>query len=356
MYPLSLFGVLLTFSVFLATLCGCAAGGSASEPLREAAPRVKATSFSGPQNAWLVGEGGDLWHTQDGGSSWNRIAGQAVGGRFHNVSFITPLRGWAVGDQGAIWRTRDGGSTWTCVGKLGLPDHDDWVFMGSPQMHFVDENHGWVIETLGVWRTVNGGLDWKQVLSTLDQRVKGQPVFGTFESPAVAVISGTSGEIYATDDGGATWHVKTLLDKGDFRYISLLGDGKGWLIGSNVDQRGTIVFYTENRGEDWRPVTSLTSDSALYSLNFIDDKEGWAVGRDTPNSPDWQPTKSGLVLHTLDGGKTWQRVPVGKDERVFNLVWFHDRQQGWLLSSDKVYRTDDGGKTWAMALNLPHTK
>jgi hypothetical protein len=41
------------------------------------------------------------------------------------------------------------------------------------------------------------------------------------------------------------------------------------------------------------------SDAAIRSLWFVDDQEGWAVGDD------------GLILHTIDGGQTWERQMSG---------------------------------------------
>jgi photosystem II stability/assembly factor-like uncharacterized protein len=352
MYPWSVFYVLLMLSVSLTTLNGCISNGHASEPLWEALSKVKATAFSGPQNAWLVVDNGDLWRTGDGGISWEKVSGEAVGGGFYNVSFIDSRRGWAVGNHGVVWYTEDGGRMWARVGLISAPGRSDWVFMGSPQMHFVDERHGWLLETLSVWRTEDGGQHWKQVLSVLDERIKGQPVSGAFESSTAAIISGTGGELYATNDGGETWHVKTLLDSGDFRHISFLDKRKGWLIGSGAPQRGTALLLTENGGENWQPVTSLTTGASIYSLYFIDDKEGWAVGRALPNYPDKQISRSGLVLHTLDGGETWQQVLVGKGEVFFDKVFFPDRQQGWLFSREKVYRTNDSGKSWRVVINF----
>ena len=40
-------------------------------------------------------------------------------------------------------------------------------------------------------------------------------------------------------------------------------------------------------------------DSTLRSVHFIDQKEGWVVGDE------------GVILHTLNGGKTWHRQPTG---------------------------------------------
>lgn len=344
--------VLLLLTASLLTLNGCTGGSRASEPLPGTIPQVKGVSISGSQDVWLVADSGDLWHTTDAGSSWAKVPGATVGGRFHSTSFIDERRGWAVGERGSVWRTSDGGRTWVSTAKLQAPDGDDWVFMGSPQMHFVDEKHGWIVETLSVWRTENGGLSWKKVFSTLAEDVKGQPVSGTFASPAVAVIAGTGGEIYATDDGGEKWRVNTVPEAGDFRHLSFLDNHKGWAVGSGAPHRASVLLKTEDGGKNWRPVGTLSPGAEIYSLQFVSDKEGWAVGRATSDYLDKQLSGSALALHTLDGGKTWQPARVGGGEAFFDKVVLLNRRQGWLFSRDEVYRTDDGGETWTAVFNF----
>src|SRR5438132_386155 len=40
-------------------------------------------------------------------------------------------------------------------------------------------------------------------------------------------------------------------------------------------------------------------DAALHAIQFVDAQEGWAVGDE------------GVVWHTIDGGKKWERQPTG---------------------------------------------
>ena len=40
-------------------------------------------------------------------------------------------------------------------------------------------------------------------------------------------------------------------------------------------------------------------DAALHAVQFVDAKEGWAVGDE------------GVIWHTIDGGETWERQPTG---------------------------------------------
>jgi len=65
---------------------------------------------------------GAVWHTDDGGATWNLIA-QGLAYQLERVHFVAGDLGFAVGtegDRGVIARTTDGGVTWT---KLTVPDH-----------------------------------------------------------------------------------------------------------------------------------------------------------------------------------------------------------------------------------------
>ncbi len=60
----------------------------------------------------------------------------------------------------------------------------------------------------------------------------------------------------------------------------------------------------------------------------------------------------GVVLRTSDGGEHWQAVQIGNAEVFFERIYFSDEQRGWLIARDKVYRCDDSGKTWKIALEF----
>lgn len=76
---------------------------------------------------------------------------------------------------------------------------------------------------------------------------------------------------------------------------------------------------------------------ALKDVYFHNDNTGWAVGRYS------------LIIHTSDGGKTWQVQHHSKsnDERVFLSTAFVDPLRGIAVGSDSlVLVTDDGGENW----------
>jgi photosystem II stability/assembly factor-like uncharacterized protein len=64
--------------------------------------------------AWVVGPGGIILHTTDGGQSWAspELPAGYAGHHLSSVKFIGPERGWVAGDGGAVFSTKDGGLSW----------------------------------------------------------------------------------------------------------------------------------------------------------------------------------------------------------------------------------------------------
>ena len=88
--------------------------------------------------------------------------------------------------------------------------------------------------------------------------------------------------------------------------------------------------------------------SYLNSIDFVNGKDGWAVGVTVKNQD-----RTGLVLHSLDGGEKWEQVATGLKERFFDRVCFYDRSHGWLIARDNIHYTEDGGETFRTVLSIP---
>lgn len=87
----------------------------------------------------------------------------------------------------------------------------------------------------------------------------------------------------------------------------------------------------------------LQSDAALSDVYFVDQQRGWAVGR------------HGTILHTADGGATWQTQQSGVEASLQGVA-FIDAQRGWVVGGKMdalgvggqgiVLQTQNGGRTW----------
>ncbi len=65
-------------------------------------------------SVWVVGERGAVWHSSDGGESFDpQVSGTA--GTLYALSFSSPAHGVIVGERGIILSTEDGGVRWRQV-------------------------------------------------------------------------------------------------------------------------------------------------------------------------------------------------------------------------------------------------
>ncbi|HEV8427329.1 MAG TPA: YCF48-related protein [Pyrinomonadaceae bacterium] len=52
----------------------------------------------------------------------------------------------------------------------------------------------------------------------------------------------------------------------------------------------------------------------------------------------------------------WERVQLGPNEPFLTEVRFADKEHGWIVGRDILFRTEDGGNTWKRVLSLPPPK
>jgi photosystem II stability/assembly factor-like uncharacterized protein len=92
---------------------GPAAPADAGEEGRDGgrAVRFNAVEFADARSGWVVGSGGAVYATSDGGATW-RAQVSEVAADLYDVEFADARRGWAVGYGGVLLRTEDGGRTW----------------------------------------------------------------------------------------------------------------------------------------------------------------------------------------------------------------------------------------------------
>lgn len=161
---------------------------------------------------------------------------------------------------------------------------------------------------------------------------------------------GGLGEIWVTDDGGATW---TRVGLGGLMGGRMINDiaglrpsGRAWAVTSTGQ-----VLMTIDGGDTWPEVDVPLGGAGLNRVAFVDDQHGWVVSGAAITTEEGEITgfeDGGLAL-SEDGGLTWQTVFSGESRKVISLR-FIDTERGWILSRSlsgyTLERTTDGGLTW----------
>lgn len=137
-------------------------------------------------------------------------------------------------------------------------------------------------------------------------------------------------------------HAELLAEEATLHDIQFVDEEYGWAVGD----RG-VVLRTVNGGRTWvRQPTPV--ECPLYSISFVDKEQGWAVGGEmTP----YTHKSIGIVLHTKNGGRSWKRVDKGMVSRLRSVTFFNDQHgiiagDGTSFNPSGVYQTHDGGLGW----------
>jgi photosystem II stability/assembly factor-like uncharacterized protein len=334
--------------IFLCTFCASASSPEFLHEKTYQAPLilpVESIAFNGIEGAWLATGTGNLVYTTNGGATWNRIDNNVIGG-FKSVSFISSKRGWAINGNAQVWHTVDSGKSWILLAKL---DYSHSRFIGPVnQIYFLDESYGWIVDAFSIWCTRDGGVSWQRSLPTLiGDGVNVSIDRCYFVNRDVGWLTGANGLIYLTNDGGKTWAEKRITPVGiDINDIFFIDSRSGWLC---TRPTGT-VYQTVDGGGTWQ-LQSSEKGFRIYTVHFVSNSEGWGIGIEENRQESRNGPARALILHTSDGGKSWQSVNTTDDRLPFH-IFFGDREHGWAIMQGRIYRTIDGGKTWLLRLSL----
>ncbi len=305
---------------------------------------IRAVFFLDTQRGWLVSTESDaagvsttmVAHTSDGGVTWRLTAPalfkpgdvRALVSAAY-LTFIDDQTGWLVVKQasssnfslGVLFRTDDGGATWR---ELAMP-------IGEPVV-FVTPEVGWTAGGAAgddLYRTQDGGQSWslRSVGRPGPQRFFQLPVFQNAREGVLAATANNGGqaqlELYATQDGGASWALQTSTPLGreiapGVRLPLAVFDRARWLL--LAPGRGQLVRGTEGGG-----VAAAASRDPLtggvVELDMATPSVGW--GRyEVGTCAAGRCTLETRLLRTLDGGQTWAALalPGGAQASATSIV------------------------------------
>jgi photosystem II stability/assembly factor-like uncharacterized protein len=144
-------------------------------------------------------------------------------------------------------------------------------------------------------------------------------------NPALAQAAGESPPPHSL----APQPALAAVEAAHYRLIDITDTGRRLVA---VGQRGNIVVSDD--GKAWQQAPSPVN-IMLTRVRFLDENRGWAVGYD------------GAILHSADGGDSWQIQHYDAEARQLYDILMLDADNGIAVGGYGSYLvTADGGRTW----------
>lgn len=323
----------------------------------------------GPKEVLVVGYNGKVLHSADFGSNWDIVDTGSKNGLF-SVSFASDKKtGWIVGQGGTIQKTADGGKTWKDQGGKVFMSDDCRASGGDPDatdesdkcplaplfaISVIDAQNAVAIgDRSTITVTHNGGTTWNtSTLRPLTADNQDQNAGIAFEDPVLydvqflnqqtGFVVGEFGKILKTTDGGATWHDKQaslvgqdyfdIMELPTFFDIDFRNETEGYVVGLEGK-----VAHTTDGGETWNwlPNNVKEYDAPFYSVDLLQNGSVWAVGG------------SGQAIYSARGAQLGKGALGTRVTNWIRDVEFLDDNTGWMVGGfGFIMNTTDGGKTW----------
>ncbi|MBS1161556.1 MAG: glycosyl hydrolase [Proteobacteria bacterium] len=222
--------------------------------------------------------------------------------------------------DGAVLISDDQGKSWrrTALGNSSLVDI---TTCGERGFVAIDHYHK-------LWSADAAGGNWQAVPLELPRT----PLAVTCDALGGWWVAGTNAVIAGSSDQGKTWKTTELGEDTQITSLQFLGNKKAVALG----EFGLTVF-SEDGGATWKKGAKIPGDFYPYAALFRNDSEGWVSGI------------AGQMLHTTDGGKSWQKQANTAHASLYRL-FLHDGAPVGVGSGGVIARLD--GNTWRV---LPYT-
>jgi len=219
-------------------------------------------------------------------------------------------------------------SLWTGGGKGSM-----YPFLHSAIVDPSDNSHIYVgISCAGVFETKDDGTSWEPINNGLTADYLPDPKALVGHDPHCLKMSSTNNKviwqqnhcgIYKTYDGGREWkNVKEENGIANYGFAMALDpedDDRVWVIPSLSDDlripinQALVVCETLNGGESWKELKSGLPQSGVFDLVL-------RQGLDISGSHLVFGTNNGNLYHSADYGETW--IPVSQNLATIRVVKF----------------------------------
>ncbi|HEX8814646.1 MAG TPA: transcriptional regulator [Terriglobales bacterium] len=319
-------------------LCGAAWAGQWTA-LGPDGGDVRSLSYDpkNPDHIFLGTSTGSIFKSLDGGHTWEHFAHLGAGDDYviDHLQFDPKdsssmyAAAWSVNNQqeGDLFFTHDSGMSWQSAAALRGKSVRAMVISAS------DSKVITVGALDGVYRTVDGGLNWKKI-SSGDEIHSVESIAVDPQNPNT-IYAGTWHLAWKTTDGGANWsHItKGMIEDSDVFSIIVDPSNTQTIFASACSG----IYKSVNAGEQFSKIQGIPFSARRTRVLMQDPNHAEIV---------YAGTTEGL-WKTADAGKTWKRV--SNPEVVVNDVMIDPRNsQRVLLATDRsgILASDDGAQSF----------
>lgn len=296
-------------------------------------------SFADPNNGIALGstdEGYVVLLSHDGGKTWN--VAYEMRSVFKAISWENRLSGWVVGRGGLLLSTNDGGNSWH-ENSTGIIEDINKIAHGPHGSLFILANNGLLLTSTDL------GRSWRQ------QRLDGgRDLLDIAVLPSGRIVLLGRNRMFVSDNDGTTWQKLSEPIRETWSIIGFFDDKCGLISGGALARTldgGKTITWVNLHTNDW--VGALTIVSANTAFLVTGQAE---TGSTIRRAGDMLPSHS-TILETEDRGSNWKQVFHLADAETHaafleDLFWYN-RQFGWAVGDlGLMTMTKDGGKTWSV--------
>jgi photosystem II stability/assembly factor-like uncharacterized protein len=338
-----------------------------------------ATGVPGKPNLYYMGAtGGGIWKTENAGATWKNISDAdfkvgtigavAVAESDHNVIYAgtgeSPIRGVTTSHGDGVWKSTDAGKSWQ---HLGLKESGQIsrikIHPQNPDIAFIAvQGQIWgPNEQRGIFRTVDGGKSWKQVLKVSENtgasdlamdpanpRILYAAMWNHGRKPWYIHSGGTDGGIFKSTDGGDNWEK--------------LGGGLPDMVGkiavdvsaSNPERVYALIESEPEKGGLWRSDDAGMSWSLINGHRVLHSRAWYYIHlKADPVNEDTVYVMNVPLMKSIDGGKTWTKMTTPHSDHHDHWINPADNRNMISANDGGATITFDGGETWSSIMNQP---
>ncbi|KUO63391.1 hypothetical protein APF79_06375 [bacterium BRH_c32] len=188
---------------------------------------------------------------------------------------------------------------------------------------FADSNTGWIAGDNIIYKTTNGGKDWKPQSPDAKIYYVGRKLYA-IDSLTAFMLPDAGNLYFFTVNGGKNWILKNIETNYDNEFY-FIDRKKAFVFGSEL-------YSTEDGGENWKDVRKSISDN-IMKIDFVSPKKGFAAG-------------FGNIYRTIDGGYSWDTLFTSSSNSMISDFEMVDSLNGFVISGGEIYETNNGWSDW----------